>query len=374
MTLKDEPSNLKILIGMPAPDSWGGPAISEPPFAIALANIGISVKQEIYVYGDKDQPTPIFERIRRVLTTAFRFRRILQREDFDLIHLNTAFDLKTLLRDAASIWLMKPRQTKIFLKIHGSEAPVLASKNLLIRFLRNHLKNRVDGFGIHTKEEKQNFIAAGFTEAKLFFDKNAITVFERLPERSGPETWLKTGGFKLLFISRFIPAKGLLETIRAIALVRERGFNFVLNCLGDGETRASAESLVDKLNLRDYVRFTGYVSEAKVADFLSNGDLLIFPTSHAEGFPNILFNAVAAGLPVVTTKIRAAADYLVEPDNCLWTAPKNSEMLAEKICAILTDPDLRRKMSENNRRFGATLTPEKVAAEFLEIYEQMLQK
>ncbi len=366
-------SDLKVLVGMPAPDSWGGPAVSEPPFVAALRNLGATVTEEVYVYGDKEHPTPIFERVRRVLATAFRFRRILRRQSFDIIHLNTAFDLKTLLRDASAIWLMRPKSAKIFLKIHGSEASVLASKNPLIVFLRNYLKNRVDGFGIHTREEKQNFLDAGFAGEKLFFDKNATTVLERLPERRETPTWAKTTDFRLLFISRFIPAKGLLETIRAAALVRDRGFSFTLNCLGDGEMRTAAENLVDELNVRDCVNFTGYVSEAEVAGFLSNGDLLIFPTFHAEGFPNILFNAMAAGLPVVTTKIRAAVDYLSEPANCLWTLPKNPEMLAEKICEILSDADLRRTMSDNNRQFGVTLSPENIAREFLAIYQKIVR-
>lgn len=371
--MKTQTPNLKLLIGMPAPDSWGGPALSEPPFVAALQNLGATVTEEIYVYGDKEIPTKFLARVRRVLATAFRFRRVLRRNSFDVIHLNTAFDTKTLLRDACSIWLMKPKRAKIFLKVHGSEAPVLTSKNPLIVFLRNYLKTRVAGFGVHTCEEKQNFLKAGFGPEKLFFDKNATTVLERLPERQEPETWAKTSGFKLLFISRFIPAKGLLETVRAAAIVRERGFSFVLNCLGDGEMRPEAERLTSELNLQDCVNFTGYVSETEVAKFLANGDLLVFPTFHAEGFPNILFSAMAAGLPVVTTKIRAAADYLSEPANCLWTLPKNPEMLAEKICEILGDADLRRTMSRNNQQFGASLTPENVAREFLQIYKEILE-
>ena len=61
---------MKILIGMPSKDSWGGPIASEPPFVTALREAGVGVTEEVYVYGDKDKPTPFFERIRRVLKTA----------------------------------------------------------------------------------------------------------------------------------------------------------------------------------------------------------------------------------------------------------------------------------------------------------------
>src|SRR4051812_47817132 len=102
---------MKILVGMPSKDSWGGPASSEPPFVAALRKIGVDVREEVYVYGDKEKPTKFYERVRRVLQTAFRFRKILAHESFDLIHLNTALDLKTLLRDSVSIFLMNHKNS-----------------------------------------------------------------------------------------------------------------------------------------------------------------------------------------------------------------------------------------------------------------------
>ena len=115
---------MKILIGMPSADSWGGPAASEPPFVAALRKRGVEVREETYVYGDKEKPTAFFERVRRVLETAFRFRRITSRENFDLIHLNTAFDLKTLLRDSISIFLMKSKN-----RGSGSEICIISVSN-----------------------------------------------------------------------------------------------------------------------------------------------------------------------------------------------------------------------------------------------------
>ena len=113
---------MKILFGMPSKDSWGGVIVTEPPFVEAIRNLDVEAVEEIYVYGDKEKPTPFFERVSRVLKTAFRFRKLLKNQQFDLIHLNTSFDLKTILRDSFSIFLMNPKQTKIFLKLHGTAA------------------------------------------------------------------------------------------------------------------------------------------------------------------------------------------------------------------------------------------------------------
>jgi glycosyltransferase involved in cell wall biosynthesis len=363
---------MKILVGMPSKDSWGGPISSEPPFVDALRKTDADVREEVYVYGDKQRPTPFFERVRRVLRTALRFRRVLSREEFDLIHLNTALDLKTLLRDSVSIFLMKPGRAKIFLKIHGSESHALESGNPFVVFLRNYLKNKVHGFGVHTSEEKSNFLRAGFPEEKFYFVKNAVPIAENLPENFSPREKKKTETFEILFVSRFIAAKGLLETIRACAILRERGFKFILHCLGDGEMRAEAEREAGLLNLQREINFTGYISESEVANYFFSSDIFVFPTRHAEGFPNVLFKAVAVGMPIVTTKIRAAADYLKEPENCLFSTQEPAD-IAAKIAEIIETREIRRQMRANNLALGESLKPHNIAEEFLEIYREIIK-
>ncbi|MEP6902855.1 MAG: glycosyltransferase family 4 protein [Actinomycetota bacterium] len=368
--MKPETKILKLLVGMPSKDSWGGPIASEPPFVEALREFGAEVVEEVYVYGDKEKPTPFFKRLRRVLKTAFQFRKILKTQKFDLIHLNTAFDLKTILRDSVSLFLMKPNGARVFFKLHGSAAEEFANANFLTRILINYLKNRVDGFGVHTSEEKANFRRLGFEEQKFYFVKNTVTIRADLPENFVRRQKEKDETFEILFVSRFIAAKGLLETIRACSILHERGFKFVLHCIGDGETGAEAKKEVERLNLQSQVNFTGYISEAEVAKYFFESDLFVFPTRHIEGFPNVLFKAVSVGLPIVTTKIRAAADYLSEPENCLFCSQK-PEDIAEKIVKLIENKSLRKKMSASNLEFGKTLLPPEIALEFLKIYKKL---
>ncbi len=360
---------MKILLGMPSKDSWGGPISSEPPFADALRKLGENVTEDVYVYGDKDKSTPIFERIRRVWSTAFRFRKLLKTNEFDIIHFNTAFDFKTILRDSFSLFVMNPK-AKILFKLHGSEAEKFAKTNFVLRFLINYLKQKVDAFGVHTSEEKANFLRLGFDEKKFFYVKNAVTIHENLDKNFTRQIKSKDEVFEFLFVSRFIPAKGLLQTIQACEIVKNQGFNFILNCVGDGEVRAEAEKEVNRLGLQSIVKFTGYIPESEVTNYFFNSDLLIFPTSHTEGFPNILFKAVAVGMQIVTTKIRASADYLIENEHCLFCT-QEPENIAEKIIELLNNENLRKQMIKANLELGKTLLPEAIAKEFIEIYQKM---
>ena len=363
---------MKILVGMPAKDSWGGPISSEPPFVEALRSLGEDVTEETYVYGDKGKPIPVHQRVFRVIQTALRFRKIFSKRNFDIVHLNTAFDLNTILRDAFSIFAMRPGKAKIFLKIHGSETARFGSSNLVINLLIRYLIRRVDGFGIFTREEMAGFRRLGVPASKLFIVKNAIFIAAPLDSRAiGPE--LDTERMNLLFVSRFIRAKGLLETIKACAILRNEGLDFVLNCVGDGETREEAGTLVETLDLTDRVVFTGYIAEESVTEYLVNSDVLVFPTSHIEGFPIVLFKAMAAGLPMVTTRIRAAADYLSDPENCLFCT-NDPQDIAMKLDRLIKNSELRTEMSKRNIEFARLLEPRPIAEEFMAIYRELLKQ
>ncbi len=362
---------MKILIGMPSKDSWGGPAACEPPFVEALRDLGVNVVTEDYVFGDKDRPTPLVSRITRVLKTAFRFRRLLKKDRYDVVFLNSAFDARSILRDAVSLLIMWPNPAKVFLKVHGSLAHEFIGRGGIWSLLVNYLRKRVDVFGLHNREELRSFLKLGFSPSQFFRVRNAITIASEIPGSFVREQKAAGGSFELLFVSRFVPTKGLLETIKACHLLRQQGHKLTLTCVGDGEVKANAESLVSELDLNDIVRFTGYIAEDEVTRLFLRSDVFVFPTSHPEGFPVVLFKAVATGLPIVTTEIRAAGEYLAEPNNCLYcTADPKS--IAEKIALLINDQNLREAMSKANIAYGATLLPAVIAAEYLSMFRSMI--
>ena len=362
---------VKVLIGMPAPDSLGGPISSEPPFVEALRGKDLDVVTSVYVYGDKLTPTPFIQRVIRVLRTAFRFRRLVRKHRPSVLFLNSAFDRRTLMRDVVSIFIMRPGNARVFIKLHGSMAEEFSNAGPFFRLLIKYLQQNVSGWGYHTREELEAFIRLGFDRAKFFPVRNAITIDKDVIANQARQQKDSDKIFELLFVARFVPTKGLLPTIQACEELRRRGVRFRLTCVGDGETRRDAEDAVGRFGLGRVVTFTGLLPETKVVLELLRADILVFPTSHPEGFPNALFRAVTVGLPIVTTRIRAAADYLSEPENCLYctTDPAN---IADRIEGLIADKNMREQMSVLNIQYGQTLTPEKIAEEFYEIFRNML--
>jgi Glycosyltransferase len=355
---------------MPEEGSRGGSSTCEPPFVSELRRLGMEVEEQIYTYADTK--ARLSKRAVRVLRTLYRFRKRLRSGSFDVVHLNTSFDTKALLRDYITISLIRWNGTKIFVKFHGSDANLLESKNWILTFMRKSLFSRAEGIGVLSSEERANFLRAGVSAEKLFLVCNVVNANTSSRKRHATPI-SATEVPQLLFIGRFIPEKGLADVIRACKLVLDRGVTFKLMCLGDGPARRDAEREVARLDMDDYVQFTGHIPEEKAAAFYASGTVLVFPTYHFEGFPMTIFNAAAAGLPIITTRIRAAADYLQEPDNCLWARPEMPTMLADKIVDLLQNAALRRTMSQNNRRLAARFSRERVALDYVKTYEAIVQ-
>jgi glycosyltransferase involved in cell wall biosynthesis len=365
---------MRVLMGMPKRGLAGGPQGHLPFLVEGLRGRGVSVDE--LTYGSRTAQPSLASRVALVLSDARVFRDATLRERYDVVQLNTAFDLKAMLRDVVTVTFLRPSfKGCIFLKFHGSDIRLTATPNPLLRTLARRLFKQVDAVGVLSTEERQYFIKGGFPEAKIFVVKNILRPEEFVADPAFRATHgIPEGTAVLLFTGRMIREKGLTDIIRALALIRQKRSDFVLFCLGDGPDRQPAEALVDSLNLRGYVRFTGHIPEEQTNAYYANASLLVFPTYHQEGFPMTVFRSVAAGLPILTTRIRAAADYLREPDNCIWVDPRNPEQLATRVGHLLAAPHLLATMAENNRALGRHFTAASIVPEFEHIYRTMLAR
>ncbi len=138
-------------------------------------------------------------------------------------------------------------------------------------------------------------------------------------------------------VGRLVPVKDQHGLLLAFAQLHTR-FPFCrLEILGSGELRAELESLAINLGLADSVRFRGWSSD--VAGFLSQMDAFVL-SSRSEGLPMTLLEAMAAGLPVVSTAVGGVPE-IVEGAGCGWLArPGDPENLAAKMeCAVSNRDD-----------------------------------
>ena len=103
--------------------------------------------------------------------------------------------------------------------------------------------------------------------------------------------------------------------------------------------------MAERLGLAGCVEFAGYRSQADVREYLRRSDVFVLP-SFAEGVPVVLMEAMAAGVPVVTTRIAGVSELVEDGVSGYLVPPSDSAPLARAIAALLDDPALR-------ARFGA---------------------
>ena len=108
-------------------------------------------------------------------------------------------------------------------------------------------------------------------------------------------------GDRLLYVGRLAAAKGLPILLQGIANLKHTHPNLSLVVVGDGGERFELEAMAARLGIVRHVDFVGYQSRSAVREYLQHSDALVLP-SFAEGVPVVLMEAMAAGVPVVSTR------------------------------------------------------------------------
>ena len=360
-----------VLMGILQASIRGGPSGHLPFLVRELRAQGVEVWEESY--GNALGSIGWAARLMQILKTIRGMRAAQARRTFDIVQLNTSFDIKALTRDLLVVSALRHQGQKIVLKFHGSEAGLISTVNPFLRLMIKMLLSKVHAAGVLSQEERSNFVEAGFDASKIVIVKNILDPSMYRPDpgfrqRSGLSPDIPV----LLYAARFIPGKGVLDAVRACGELSGRGVDVVLICAGDGPEKEAAEQEAQRLGIGSRVRFPGFLPEEEMRELYANATLLVFPTFYDEGFPMVVFQSVAAGLPVITTRRRGAADYLREPDNCLWTEPHNPAMLADKVQELLKSPALRTSMSSANRTLARGFSAETVAGEFVALYRRLV--
>ena len=164
------------------------------------------------------------------------------------------------------------------------------------------------------------------------------------------------------------PVKGLDVLLRAAARLasEDPGLRFAI--FGDGPERGRLESLAAQLGIADRVDFPGYVAKAEAL-----GRLAVFVvSSYVESGPLTLLEAMAAGVPVVSTKVGAVSE-IVTPGTAQLVPIQDDAALAEAIAGLIADPALRKRQARAAReRVLDRFTMKACAEETLGLYERLL--
>jgi glycosyltransferase involved in cell wall biosynthesis len=155
--------------------------------------------------------------------------------------------------------------------------------------------------------------------------------------------------YRVLTVARLTPKKGIPTVLQAVRRLVDAGVPLTYTLIGDGQDRAQVLALIGRLGLEAHCRWLGTQPHEVVLEHYRRADLFVLGCEIAadgdrDGVPNVLFESMAMGVPVVATAVSAIPE-LVEPEATgLLVAPQRPEALAEAMRRMLTDAALRRKV------------------------------
>ena len=149
---------------------------------------------------------------------------------------------------------------------------------------------------------------------------------------------------QVIFIGGLSKNKGVFDILRAVQLINNIDIRFTF--VGGGPVNEFVD-YAKRIDVSGRVSFTGIISEEKKVDLFMHSHIFVLP-SYAEGQPVAILEAMAAGLPIISTSVGSIPEIVVKGKNGFLIEPGDIKNLADKISALAEDSDLRKKISEHN--------------------------
>jgi colanic acid/amylovoran biosynthesis glycosyltransferase len=176
---------------------------------------------------------------------------------------------------------------------------------------------------------------------------------------------------RLITVGSLIWKKGLEYMLQSLALLKGWGVRAMLDIVGEGIDRQRVVYTISDLNLNDTVTLHGRMTPTNVARMLAASDVFLL-ASLSEGISNAVIEAMASGLPVVTTDCGGMREAVTDGVEGFLVPPRDPTAMARAIEALSADRDLRAQMGRSGReRVIRDFTLDAQIAEWIELFESV---
>jgi starch synthase (maltosyl-transferring) len=238
----------------------------------------------------------------------------------------------------------------------------------------DRLTNRFVDFHVCVSQAVADFSAdvAGLPRARLSVIPNGVDVatYAAADPADRQALGLPQDAYVVLAVGRLDPQKGLHHLFDAARglLPRFPELHFVL--VGDGPLHSELKARAEQAPLTGRIHLTGWRPD--VPSLLKMGDALVLP-SLWEGMPNVVLEAMAAGLPVVASRVEGVAELVIPEQTGLLVSPGAAGELESAISRLLADPERGRVMGRNGQvRVSAHFSWETMVERYVSLYEHLL--
>lgn len=221
----------------------------------------------------------------------------------------------------------------------------------LRKWIMNKLYPNADGFVFQTEDAKKYY-------AEIIGDKGVV-IPNAINSEFIREPYNGIRKKEIVSVGRFTEQKNFQMLIESFSKLSEKYLDFNLVIYGDGPLRKDLEKYIVELGLTNRIFFPGYVND--IESRLIDTSLFVLPSNY-EGMPNALIEAMALGLPCISTDCPVGGPkYLIEDGVNGFLVPiGDTTLLTEKIDRILSDTKLANRIGFNSRNIVKMLSPDKI--------------
>ncbi|MDD6734101.1 MAG: glycosyltransferase [Lachnospiraceae bacterium] len=241
----------------------------------------------------------------------------------------------------------------------------------------------IDKYKKYTRHNKDNFMCILCSGAYVASDFNIVRAFPgkrykwgyfteflpmEEPKRQSKEV------IEFLWAGRFMKLKGGKQAVEMIYNLKKKGLNVHLTMVGDGECKEELHAQAERLNLKENVGFTGFLTPEEVRKKMIESDIFLFTSNYLEGWGAVLTEAMNSKCAVISSHAVGAAPFLIE-DGVNGMIYKNGSVKELTECAqtLVSDEALRRKMGEEAyKTIRDYWNPRTAAERVLALAEEML--
>lgn len=258
------------------------------------------------------------------LRPAWQIRDLLGRHGYDLLHAHTP---RTAMIAAVASRLSGVRWIYHVHSPAGRDSPRGWSNRFNASIERLALFNC--GHLITVSESlRDDCLRVGFDPARMTVVHNGVPAI-RPARRSEP---VPGGRWMLGMVALMRPRKGLEVALEAVAKLRALGHDVTLRCIGPFESDAYASEIsdrIERLRLNDRVQRVGFIDD--IPSELARLDALVLPSLHGEGLPMVVLESMAAGLPVIATRVEGTPEAIRDGVDGLLAEPGDPVRLGKRI-------------------------------------------
>lgn len=228
------------------------------------------------------------------------------------------------------------------------------------RYTRRFVKalEKMDGFVVLTHEDRAAWGRIGLQPWQ---------VYNPCPEPAENPAPLDAKRF--IAIGRLSSEKNYPDMIRVWAEVHRRHPDWGLDIFGGGKQRDRIERAVSEAGLDGSVRLMGTTKDVE-GELLSHSGLIM--TSHCEGFPMVLLEAAACGVPAVSYSCQSGPSEIIEDGRSGFLVGQGDvSAMADRICRLIEDAELRKAMGRRSREISGRFRIESIMQEWLRLFESL---